>query len=64
MYERQGEEDGIRIARGRVIDPAPQIDGVADVVVRDGVIVAADRLGSSFDSDRGLDPSSGLSLRT
>ena len=49
---------------GRVIDPAPQIDGVADVVVRDGVIVAADRLGSSFDSDRGLDPSSGLSLRT
>ncbi len=25
---------------GRVIDPVPQFDGVADVVVRDGVIVA------------------------
>ncbi len=45
----------LRVANGRVIDPASGFDRVADVAIRDGVVLAIGELPRDFQPDRTLD---------
>ena len=45
----------IRIANGRLIDPANQLDATRDLYIADGLIVGVGTAPSGFSADRTID---------